>query len=169
MAKGAKFLLVIGALIGIGAALLFLGSQAITSDIIIQEGQINDSQKMEIYAELDPETNSEGVFVVQTMEGTEVSLEVSILDPSNHEIESSSILTNSFEDNFYIAKPGTYTLVIKTTDVDLINVVGGVGHVPDASAYSITMIGFTMLLIGMIGVVVIGIIMVRAKKRERVS
>ena len=166
MAKGTKFLLIIGALIGIGAALLFIGSQAITSDIIIQEGQIDDSQKIEIYAELDPNINSEGVFVVQTMEGTEVSLQVSILDPSKHKIKANSILTNSFEDYFDITASGTHTLVIETVDGNSVNVVGGIGHVPDASSYSISLIGFAMLLIGMIGVIVVGIVMVRQKKRE---
>ena len=169
MAKAGKFLVIIGVFIGIGAALLFLGSQAITSDIIIQEGQIDGKQKIEIQAELDPAINSEGVFVVQTMEGVEVSLKGSILDPSKHEIKSSSILTNSFEDFFYITASGTHTLVIETTDDNPVNVVGGIGHVPDASAYSISMIGFSMLLIGMTGVIVIGIIMVRQKKREQVN
>ena len=169
MAKAGKFLVVIGILIGIGAALLFLGSQAITSDIIIQEGQIDSKHKMEIQAKLDQEINSEGVFVVQTTEGIEVFLEVSILDPSKHTIEKNSIVTNSFEGYFYITEAGTYTLVIETTDDDLVNVVGVIGHVPDASAYSISMIGFAMLLIGMTGVIVIGIIMVRQKKRERTS
>ena len=55
MGKAAKFLVVIGALIGIGAALLFAGSQAITSDIIIQEGQIGGINKLEINVDLDPE------------------------------------------------------------------------------------------------------------------
>ena len=166
MAKAGKFLVAVGILIGIGASLLFLGSQAITSDIIIQEGQINGEQKIEIQAELDPEVNSEGVFVVQTTEGVEVSLKVSILDPSKHEIKSSSVFTNSFEDYFYITTSGTHTLVIETTDDNSVNVVGGIGHVPDASAYSITMIGFAMLLIGMMGVIVVGIILVKQKKRE---
>jgi hypothetical protein len=166
MAKAGKFLVAVGILIGIGAAMLFLGSQAITSDIIIQEGQIDGELQMEIQAELDPEINSEGVFVVQTTEGIEVSLKVSILDPSKHQIKSSSILTNSFEDYFPIVESGTYTLVIETVSGDLVNVVGGIGHVPDASAYSISMIGFAMLLIGMIGVIVVGIIMIRQRKRE---
>ena len=166
MAKAGKFLVVVGILIGIGAALLFLGSQAITSDIIIQEGQIDGEHKIEIQAELDPGINSEGVFVVQTMEGVEVSLQVSILDPAKHKIKSSSILTNSFEDYFYITTSGTHTLVIETVDGNSVNVVGGIGHVPDASSYSISLIGFAMLLIGMIGVIVLGIVMVRQKKRE---
>ena len=86
-----------------------------------------------------------------------------------HKIEENSIVTNSFEDYFYITEAGTYTLVIETCDVVLLNVVGGIGHVPDASAYSISMIGFAMLLIGMIWVIVVGIIMVRQKKRDRTS
>ena len=169
MAKAGKFLVGVGVLIGIGAALLFLGSQAITSDIIIQEGQIDGDNPMEIQAMLDPEINSEGVFVVQTTEGVEISLEVSILDSSKLEIKDHSIVTNSFEDRFTIVESGTYTLMIETTGDQLVNVVGGIGHVPDESAYSISMGGFAMLLIGMVGVVVVGIIMVKQKKREKTS
>ena len=169
MAKAGKFLVAIGVLIGIGAALLFIGSQAITSDIIIQEGQIDDTIKLELQANLDPEINSEGVFVVQTMEGIEISLQVSILDPSKHEITVNTVVTNSFEDRFDITESGMYTLVIETTNDMVVNVVGGIGHVPDASAYSISVIGFAMLLIGMIGVVVIGIILIRQRKQTSVN
>ena len=169
MAKAGKFLVAIGVLIGIGAALLFIGSQAITSDIIIQEGQIDDTIKLELQANLDPEINSEGVFVVQTMEGIEISLQVSILDPSKHEITVNTVVTNSFEDRFDITESGMYTLVIETTNDIEVKVVGGIGHVPDASAYSISVIGFAMLLIGMIGVVVIGIILIRQRKQTSVN
>ena len=103
------------------------------------------------------------------MEGIEISLQVSILDPSKNEIKSNSIVTNSFEDHFNIVESGMYSLVVETTGDELVNVVGGIGHVPDASAYLISMIGFSMLLIGMTGVIVIGIIMVRQKKREQVN
>ena len=103
------------------------------------------------------------------MEGSEVSLQVSILDPSKDDIKSNTIVTNSFEDRFDIAESGTYTLVIKTTDDEMVNVVGGIGHVPDASVYSISMIGFAMLLIGMIGVIVIGIILVKQRKQAKAS
>ena len=169
MAKGSKILVIVGILIGIGAALLFLGSQAITSDIIIQEGEINVKNKMEILADLEPEINSKGVFVVQTMEGIEISLLVSILDQYQNEIITNSVITNSFEGNFDISEKGTYTLVIETTNQDVVNAVGGRGHVPDGSAYSISIAGFAMLLIGMVGVVVVGVILVRQRKRERSS
>tara|TARA_B100000929_G_scaffold266325_1_gene233914 strand:+ start:524 stop:1033 length:510 start_codon:yes stop_codon:yes gene_type:complete len=169
MGKAAKFLVVIGGLIGIGAAVLFAGSQAITSDIIIQEGQIDGINKIEIEVDLDPEINSEGVFVVQTMEGIEISLSVMILDPYENKIITNSVVTNSFEGYFDITEAGIHTLVIETTDETQVNVVGGIGHVPDALAYSISMIGFAMLLIGMIGVIIVGIILIRQRKQNRVS
>ena len=56
--------------------------------------------------------------------------------------------------------------MIDTTNDDLVNVIGVIGHVPNTSAYSISMIGFAMLLIGMVGVIVVGIILVRQRKRE---
>ena len=65
MANKTKFLVVIGVLIGIGAALLFVGSQSITADIIIQEGQIDEKKSIRIEALLDPEINTEGVFAVR--------------------------------------------------------------------------------------------------------
>ena len=59
--------------------------------------------------------------------------------------------------------------MIETTDETQVDVVGGIGHVPDTSAYSISMIGFAMLFIGMIGVVIVGIILIRQRKQNRVS
>ena len=74
MTNKTKFLVVIGVLIGIGAALLFVGSQSITADIIIQEGQIDETNSMRIEAVLDPVINTEGVFAVQTFEENKESI-----------------------------------------------------------------------------------------------
>ena len=103
------------------------------------------------------------------MEGSEVSLSIKILDPQGKEIITNSVVTNSFEDYFDITEPGIHTLVIDTTNEMAVNVVGGIGHVPDASAYSISMIGFALLLIGMLGVVIVGIILIRQRKKTNVS
>ena len=61
---------------------------------------------------------------------------------------------------------GTYTLVIETQSDYSINVVGGIGHVPDSSSYTISIVGFFMLLSGMIGVIVLGIILVKERKKK---
>ena len=56
-------------------------------------------------------------------------------------------------------------MLIETSTDEVVNVVGGIGHMPDGSVYSISMAGFVLLLIGMIGVVVVGIALVRARKK----
>ena len=48
----------------------------------------------------------------------------------------------------------------------MINVVRGIGHVPDSSAYSISTAGFFILLLGMIGVIVLGMLLVRERRRK---
>ena len=169
MAKATKFLVLVGALIGIGAALLFYGSQAITSDIVIQEGEISDLNAMQISAKLDPETNTLGVFVVQTTEGDAVSLSAAILDPNGKEIITNSIVTNSFEGLFDITYSGTYTLLIESSYAETAQIVGGIGHVPDAASYSVSMVGFVLLLGGMTGVIVVGIVIIRERKKNRSS
>jgi len=161
-----KFLVVIGVLIGIGAALLFVGSQSITADIIIQEGQIDETNSMRIEAVLDPEINTEGVFAVQTFEENKESILATVLDPNGAKIVATSINQNSFEEVFEISVIGTHTLIIEVQSDYVINVVGGIGHVPDSSSYSISMAGFFMLLAGMISVVVLGVILVKERKNK---
>ncbi len=166
MTNKTKFLVVIGVLIGIGAALLFVGSQSITADIIIQEGQIDETNSMRIEAVLDPEINTEGVFAVQTFEENKESILATVLDPNGAKIVATSINQNSFEEVFEISVIGTHTLIIEVQSDYVINVVGGIGHVPDSSSYSISMAGFFMLLAGMISVVVLGVILVKERKNK---
>tara|TARA_B110000014_G_C20062550_1_gene553480 strand:- start:413 stop:919 length:507 start_codon:yes stop_codon:yes gene_type:complete len=166
MANKTKFLVIVGILIGIGAALLFIGSQSITADIIILEGQIDKTNSIRIDAILDPEINVQGVFAVQTLDENQEEIIAKILDPSGTTIIVSSINERSFEEIFEITSMGTHTLVIEANSDNVISVVGGIGHVPDSSSYSISMTGFFMLLAGMIGVLVVGIVLVRERKKN---
>ena len=121
---------------------------------------------MRIDAFLDPEINAQGVFAVQTLDDTKGEIVAKILDPSGTTIIVTSINEKSFEEIFEITSMGTHTLVIDANSDNVINVVGGVGHVPDSSSYSISMAGFFMLLAGMIGVLFVGIILVRERKKN---
>ena len=166
MANKPKFLVIVGIMIGIGAALLFYGSQSITADIVIIEGQIDETNTVRIDVILDPKINTEGVFAVQTLEENQQSILAVIFDPSGTQIIESTINQSSFEEIFDISEVGTYTLVIGTDSDEVISVVGGIGHVPDSSSYSISTAGFFILLSGMIGVVVLGILLVRERKMK---
>ena len=166
MSNLAKFLIVVGIMIAIGAMLLIFGSQTITGDLVIEEGRINSSTELRIIAELDPDINTQGVYAIQTIEGKEYDISAIVLDPSDVKIRNISVDRNSFEDNFEIDSSGTYTLIISTPDLEDIGVVGGIGHVPDSTGVTISIVGFFIIVSGMAGVLVIGFMIIRRRKKK---
>ena len=166
MSNLTKYLVIVGIMIAVGAMLLIYGSQTITGDLVIEEGKINSLTQLEIKAELDPEINTQGVYAVQTIEGKEYDISASVIDPSEIKIRDVSINRNSFEDNFEIDEPGTYTLIIGTSESEEIQLVGGIGHVPDSTGVTISIAGFFIIIIGMIGVGLIGFMIIRQRRNK---
>ena len=165
MASLTKYLVIVGILIAVGAMLLIVGSQTITGDLVIEEGKVNNLTQLEISTELDPDINTQGVYAVQTIEGKEYDITAVVIDSSNTKIRDISVNRNSFEDNFEIEQTGTYTLIISTSEPEEIPLVGGIGHVPDSTGVSISIAGFFIIITGMVGVVVIGFLIIRQKKK----
>ncbi len=169
MSSLTKYLVAVGILIGIGAMLLIFGSQTITGDLAIEEGKINSLRQLEIKKDLDPDVNSQGVYAIQTIEGKEYDIKAVVIDSSNNKIRDVSVNRNSFEDNFDIVKSGTYALIISTSETEEIGVVGGIGHVPDSTGVTISIAGFFVIILGMIGIIVIGFMMIRRRKKKQSS
>ena len=165
MSSLTKYLVIVGILIAVGAMLLIVGSQTITGDLVIEEGKVNNLTQLEISTELDPNINTQGVYAVQTIEGKEYDITAVVIDSSNSKIRDVSVNRNSFEDNFEIEQEGTYTLIISTSEPEEIPLVGGIGHVPDSTGVSISIAGFFIIIVGMAGVVVIGFLIIRQKKK----
>ena len=161
-----KYLVIVGVLIAIGAMLLIYGSQTITGDLVIEEGKISDSVQLEIMAGLDPDVNTQGVYAIQTIEGKEYDISAIVLDPSNVKIRDVSVSRNSFEDNYEIDSVGTYSLIISTSGSEEIGLVGGIGHVPDSTGITISIAGFFIIIIGMMGVGVIGFMIIKQRKNR---
>ena len=166
MSNLTKYLVIVGIMIAIGAMLLIYGSQTITGDLVIEEGKINSLTQLEIRTELDPDINTQGVYAVQTIEGKEYDISAIVLDPLDVKIREVSINRNSFEDNFEIDNAGTYTLIISTSESEEIPLVGGIGHVPDSTGVTISIAGFFVIVLGMIGVAVIGFMIIRQRKKK---
>ena len=166
MSNLTKYLVIVGIMIAIGAMLLIYGSQTITGDLVIEEGKINSLTQLEIKAELDPEINTQGVYAIQTIEGKEYDISASVIDPSQDKIRDVSINRNSFEDNFEIDDAGTYTLIITTSESEEIPLVGGIGHLPDSTGVTISIAGFIIIVLGMIGVAGIGFMIIRQRKNK---
>ena len=166
MSSLTKYLVAVGVLIAIGAMLLIFGSQTITGDLTIEEGKINSLRQLEIKKDLDPDVNSQGVYAIQTIEGKEYDITAVVIDSSNNEIRDVSVNRNSFEDNFDIEKSGTYTLIISTWETEEIGVVGGIGHVPDSRGVTISIAGFFVIILGMVGIMAVGFMMIRQRKKQ---
>ena len=166
MSNLSKYLIIVGILIAVGAMLLIFGSQTITGDLVIEEGRINESTQLSITTELDPDINTQGVYAIQTIEGKEYDISAIVLDPSDSKIRDVSVNRNSFEDNFDINDAGTYTLIISTSETEDVGVVGGIGHVPDSTGVTISIAGFIVIMTGMIGVIVIGFMIIRQRKKK---
>ena len=166
MSNLTKYLVVVGVLIAIGAMLLIIGSQTITGDLVIKEGKINNLTQLEISTELDPDINTQGVYAIQTIEGKEYDITAFVTDSSNDKIKDVSVNRNSFEDNFDIVNSGTYTLIISTSDTEEIGVVGGIGHVPDSTGVTISIAGFFVIVLGMVGIMAVGFMMIRQRKKQ---
>jgi len=166
MSSLTKYLVIVGVLIAIGAMLLIYGSQTITGDLAIEEGKINSLTQLEISTELDPDINIQGVYAIQTIEGKEYDITAIVMDPSNDRIRDMVVNRNSFEDNFDIENSGTYTLIISTSETEEIGVVGGIGHVPDSTGVTISIAGFFVIILGMGGIMAIGFMMIRQRKKQ---
>ena len=166
MSNLTKYLVIVGIMIAVGAMLLIYGSQTITGDLVIEEGKINSLTQLEIRTELDPEINTQGVYAVQTIEGKEYDISAIVVDPLDVKIRDVSINRNSFEDNFEIDDAGTYTLIISTSESEEIPLVGGIGHVPDSTGVTISIAGFIVIVLGMIGVAIIGFMIIRQRKNK---
>ena len=166
MSSLTKYLVAVGVLIAIGAMLLIFGSQTITGDLTIEEGKINSLRQLEIKKDLDPDVNSQGVYAIQTIEGKEYNITAIVIDSSNNEIRDVSVNRNSFEDNFDIEKSGTYTLIVSTSETEEIGVVGGIGHVPDSTGVTISIAGFFVIILGMVGIMAVGFMMIRQRKKQ---
>ena len=166
MSSLTKYLVIVGVLIAIGAMLLIIGSQTITGDLAIKEGKINSLTQLEISTKLDPDINDQGVYAVQTIEGKEYDITAIVIDPSNDKIRDVVVNRNSFEDNFDIENTGVFTLIISTSETEEIGVVGGIGHVPDSTGVTISIAGFFIIILGMGGVMVIGFMIIRRRKKQ---
>ena len=166
MSNLTKYLVIVGIMIAVGAMLLIYGSQTITGDLVIEEGKIKSLTQLEIRTELDPEINTQGVYAIQTIEGKEYDITAIVLNPLDVKIRDVSINRNSFEDNFEIDDAGTYTLIISTSESEEIPLVGGIGHVPDSTGVTISIVGFFVIVLGMIGIAVIGFMTIRQRKNK---
>ena len=157
--------IVVAGFIGVGIILSFYGSHVVTEGLLKDERDVISGEPFEIIAELDPEINSVGVYVVQNMNFQEGMVTAKVYDPLNSQLVSEIVPKDSFEGKFDISRKGNYKLIIENSGEDAY-IIGVIGHLPDAGQFSIGLSGFYILIMGLLGIVGVGIYAVKNRKRE---
>lgn len=163
------FLLIIGAILGAGIILSFYGAQLTTQDIIVKEENIVPGIPIELSIELDPKLGKTGVFAVLLEKYEEDSISVSLYDPTDSKIISKIPEKESTEERFEITSSGSYKLEIENSGLEESQIVVGLGYMPDTGTLSVGITGFYLTVVGLIGIVGIGVYLVRGRKKRNTS
>lgn len=169
MRKSSSIFIVAGALIFVGFALSIFGSQLITENISILEGSLNPTQTMDIQTTLEPERNEDGRYVVQITDFADEIVNITVLDPNEILIISKSISQKSFEEGFEITSPGTYKLIIENPGDKDIHIVGAIGYMPNDIVLAVSASGLITIVVGLGGIMVGVVYLVRTRYKNRVS
>jgi len=161
------FLLLVGSLIAAGIILSFYGSQLTTQNIIVKEENILPDSAVEVSIELDPSVRETGVFAVVVLENFEEgTISVSVFDPLGSQIISKIAEKESTEERFEVTSGGTYKLEIKNSGLEESKVVVGLGYMPDEATQLIGVMGSSLLIVGLIGIVGIGVYSIRNRQKK---
>jgi hypothetical protein len=163
--KSGIFLVVVGALTGIGIILSFYGNSLIFEDLIQKDGDVGVGQDLIVEVELDTTKAQTGIYAVQIIEFEGATVTASILDPFDNVVESQSINQEAFEGLFDVSTSGTYQLLIENTGEQL-KIFGVIGPEPDSWVRSLGFISMYILIMGLIGMFIVTVYLVIKRKKE---
>ena len=160
-------LLVTGAfLIIFGIGLSVYGSQLIIENLVTEEKRLGMGTSMELSKEFDPAVNENGIYVLQIADFKEgTRLQVSVYDPSDMIIVSKSVEYNTSQENFTISTPGTYKVQIENTGERELELMAVLGYLPQDQSLTISIFGFIVIIVGLVGLAVGIIYYIRARNR----
>ncbi len=150
--------MIFGLLIVAGLAMTVVENQVTLGGINQGNGKINLVETVTISVDMNKEETPVGIFAVQIMEFQENIISAKVLDPMNIEIISQKMNEETIEKEFDVFESGTYQLIIESSVDNEIYVAGAIGPLPDENKkFILSIISFTILIIGMIGLVATGI------------
>ncbi|MBL7002097.1 MAG: hypothetical protein ISR80_05005 [Nitrosopumilus sp.] len=164
MQKSGIVIISSGALIVIGLILLVLGNQIILEGVSQGDGKVSLNQALVISSDFDSQDTSTGVFAIQIMEFKDNIFSAKVTDSSDNEIISQPINEDTIEMEFDVLETGTYKLIIESVSNEEILVFAAIGPLPDAGKKSLGFISVYVLVIGMVGLIVGAIYIVKNRK-----
>ena len=163
------FLLIVGALIGAGITLSFYGAQLATQNLTVKEENLDPGSSMEVIVELDPSTGETGVYGILLAKFEENMIYVSVFDPLGSQILSKTVDQESTEERFKIGSSGSYKIVIENSGREETQIVAGIGYMPDSNTLSVGIVGFYILVVGLIGIGGIVVYTIQNRRKEKLS
>ncbi|QLH04176.1 hypothetical protein C5F49_01745 [Nitrosopumilus oxyclinae] len=167
MQKSGLIIVIFGLLIVTGLVVSIVENQTTLEGINQGNGKVSSVDTVTVSVDLDKEISPVGIFAVQIMEFKENTITAIILDPSNIEIISQKVNEETIEKEFDVLESGTYQLIIQSSNEDEIYVTGAIGSLPDANKkFILSVISLSILIIGMVGLVTMGIIEIKNRKKS---
>ncbi|MBT3686022.1 MAG: hypothetical protein HOG44_03345, partial [Nitrosopumilus sp.] len=102
MQKTGLLIIIFGILISAGLGIAVIENQITLEGIVQGNGKVNTEQVITISVNLDKEETPVGIFAVQIMDFKENTFSVKIIDPSDTEIISKKIDTDTVEQEFEV-------------------------------------------------------------------
>lgn len=166
MQKSGIALVISGILVIMGLILLVVGNQVILEGINQENGITSINQDLIISNEFAADELNSGAYVVQILEFKEDTFSAKILDPSDIEISSHSIDSETVEKEFDVEQSGTYKLIVQSNSDEQTHVFAAIGPLPDAAKKSLGFLSLYVLIVGIIGLAVSGIYGFKNRKRS---
>ena len=165
MQKASVLLIAVGGVLGLGIALSFYGNQVLFEGLARGEDDVMAGEDMVIPAELQ-RSDLGGIYAVQIYDYDGEDIYVHVLDPYNAEIGAERIDGDLFEGRFAVDSDGVYKLVVRNEGSGPVKIFGVVGPEPDAWAKSLGFVSLYVLVIGLLGMAVVGVFVVRGRRRS---
>ena len=164
------FLVMGGFLVVIGIGLSVYATQLVIENLTTQEGFVGGGMTMEVYKELDPAKNESGVYVIQIDDFQDVDgIIISVFDPLGSVVITKSIDSNPIQDSFKISMAGTYKLLVENSADGKVHVVAVIGYLPQDQSLTVSIFGFVVILIGLVGLVAGTLYFIKNRNKPNVS
>jgi len=168
--KPLLFLVIGGFLVVIGIGLSVYATQLVIGNLTTQEGFIGSGMTMEVYKELNPTKNENGVYVIQIDDFQGGSgIIVSVFDPLGNVVITKSIDSSPFQDSFGISMAGMYKLRVENSADEEVHVIAIIGYLPQDQSLTVSIFGFVVILVGLVGLVVGTLYFIKSHGKPNVS
>lgn len=159
-----------GFLVAMGIGLSVYATQLVIANLTTKEGLIKAGMIMEVYKDLDPTKNQNGVFVIQIDNFQDNNkITASIVDPQGNVVITKSIGISPFQESFRISSAGAYKLLIKNSAEKETYLIAVIGYLPQDESLTVSIFSVVVIIIGLVGLATGTLYFIKNRRQSSVS